>query len=93
MTTDTHAFYRDLFHYRRQVSELYAAVRSSTLAPGETWQQWRRRHGSPSVPVLVPSARVAAEARHLGATRVIDCNGADLSAIRRALAALEASHD
>ena len=57
------------------------------------WHHWRRRGGSPSVPVLVPSSRVAEQARQLGATRVIDCEGADLPAIRAALEALEASHD
>jgi len=57
------------------------------------WQHWCRLDGSPCVPVLVPSARVAQQARDLGVTRVIDCGGADLPALRTALNTLEAGHD
>jgi len=57
------------------------------------WEHWRGLGGPASVPLLVPSARVAEQARRLGATRVIDCDGADLSALRATLRRLETAHD
>ena len=42
MTTKTTVSYPALLHYRRSVSDLYAAVRNSTLTPEQTWRRWRQ---------------------------------------------------
>lgn len=51
---------------------------------------WRVAGGAPSVPVLVPSHRVAEEARQAGCLRVVECAGADTRAILSALERLGA---
>lgn len=42
MTTKTNLSYPQLLHFRRTVSDMYAAVRNSDLAPAQTWRQWRQ---------------------------------------------------
>lgn len=51
---------------------------------------WRAAGGASSVPVLVPSRRVAIEARKAGCARVVECAGADTRAILSALERLGA---
>jgi len=41
MTTKTMVSYPELLHFRRSVSDLYAAVRNSSYSPEKTWQNWR----------------------------------------------------
>lgn len=42
MNPSNSVIYPDLLHFRRSVSDLYAAVRKSNLPSTETWQQWRQ---------------------------------------------------
>lgn len=51
---------------------------------------WRAAGGDLSAPVLVPSHRVAEEARRSGCLRVVECAGADTRAILSALERLGA---
>lgn len=42
MKTKAQVSYPQLLHYRRTVSDMYAAARNSELSPNQTWQQWRQ---------------------------------------------------
>jgi len=64
------------------VDAIVAASAEGLLA---AFAAWRKAGGGVSVPVLVPSARVAAKARELGCRRVVECAGADTRAILSAL--------
>jgi uroporphyrinogen-III synthase len=84
--------------YRRQAAtplEIDAScVDAIVAASGEglarALEVWRAAGGAPSVPVLVPSHRVAEEARRAGCPRVVECAGADTRAILSALERLGA---
>lgn len=69
------------------VDVLVAASGEGLLAALDVW---RAAGGGPSLAVLVPSRRVADEAREAGCSRVIECAGADTRAILSALERLGA---
>ena len=50
---------------------------------------WAAAGGDPDIPVLTPSARVAALGAELGLSSVRDCGGADAQAVLRTLGQLE----
>ena len=58
---------------------------------GQTARLWLAAGGAPDVPVLAPSARVAALGAKLGLPMTHDCGGADARAVSHALARLKMS--
>lgn len=42
MPAEARTSYIELLHYRRAVSDMYAAVRNSQLPPEQTWLRWRQ---------------------------------------------------
>ncbi len=62
-----------------------AIVASSGTGFAQLARVWHGNDGNPDIPVLVPSARVAALGPSLGMAAVLDCGGAHAQAVERAL--------
>lgn len=77
----------------REVLACQAVIAASGEGLREVADFWLANGGDPAVPVLVPSARVAALGVALGLRNLHDCAGADSAAWLRCLAAVESAED
>lgn len=68
-----------------------AVIAASAEALERLARLWREAGGRADVPVLVPSARVAARGVELGLVNLHDCGGADSDAWRRGLATVQSA--
>ena len=68
-----------------EAGNVNAIVVSSSAGFAQAARLWLAGGGNPDVPVVVPSARVAALAAHLGMRSVHDGRGADAQAVGRML--------
>ncbi len=70
-----------------------ARIDAAVVSSGDGFRQaagvWFAAGGAPGLPVLVPSARVAALGPELGLANVVECAGADSQAVLAALRAMQ----